>query len=1537
MKRIWIFLVLSLLSPLLDAQNYNAVSTFDGTRRQWDGPTAQAWTENATAAAWTSYFSSVGSPEYCWLADWREDPSGDSYNPPLHTTQMVADAHCVIPLPGWPPELLYTNFASYSIYTCDAGYHWGEDPSHAGSYGCQFGDYEPGQNNGPGAGCDGGEGHDGDGGKSGAGSPSCEQTQGASELGLPQAGDPINTATGNKYIQEDDFTPDPWLTFRRFYNSSPSGISTSMGSRWSHSFNRSLSRYSDGAPTLVVNRPNGVRETFQKTSGATWTTTANNPDLLTETDDSQGHAIGYTLSVAALHHSETYSADGRLLTIQDQTGQVATLAYSDASTDATVAPKPGLLLTVTAPNGRQLSLTYNSDARVRQITEPDGGTLVYTYDSAGNLTFVQYPDGKTRQYLYNEFALSNSGNLPLAMTGIVDENGVRYEDTAFDSLGRATSTQFSAGVGKISITYNADGTSDVTYPLGGGSHQAYTMVQGLARVATLDKPCGECGQPFQTRTYDANSRPATYTDFNGNVTAVTYDANGLMTQKVDAQGKPDQRTIDTTWNTTLRVPLLRTVKDNAGNLVSKEGWDYNASGLTTAACLIDPVAAPSYTCSASGTAPASVRRSLMTYCSLVDTTTCPLLGLLLTVDGPRTDVTDTLSYAYYLTTDESGCATLGGSCHHLGDLKSVADGMGLVTTYISYDKAGRVTRVKDPNGVLTDFTYTPRGWLATTTVRANASGTASALDAITTVTYNADGTVHQVRDADGVTVTYTYDAAHHLTDITDALGNRIHYTLDAGGNRTSEQVQDPTGVVTRSLGRTFNTLGQLMTLSDGLNRTVFSAGFTDSFDGNGNLVHSQDGLSVQRKQVFDGLNRLVSTLKDYQGTNTATANSQSVRTFDALDRVTGFSDPDGLNTTYDIDALGNVTGLHSPDTGTTTRGFDIGGNPTSSVDATNIATTSTFDAVGRLTAITYPDTTLNVAYKFDEADSVTGCTGSAGNGRLTRVIEGSGGIIYCYDQRGNVIKKQQTVGTVTTTTSYTWTLGNRLSSTSTSNGTVVTYARDANGRITTVAATPSGGTATTVASNVIYRPFGSIASYVLGNGQTVTRTYDANGQLTDIASTAFSLHLARDTMGNVTALGDTVRASPATETYVYDPLYRLTNVNSGSGAAIEAYTYNKTGDRLSKTAPGLLAGTYSYQSGTHRLTGVGTTTREVDARGNTTANVLASGAFGYGYNQRNRLTVVQNSGTTVGTYVLNALGQRIQKTAGGVTTRFDYDEASHLLTESVGTTTRDYVWMDDLPVSIVDQDGTVTGINYVYADGLGSPRVVTNGSSATLWQLPYASNPFGENTPVSATSYTLNLRFPGQYFDAESGMAYNIHRDYDAASGRYLQSDPIGITAGPGTYIYSHNTPLVSMDPLGLDDSAAMYNPGFWGRPPPAAPDYYHASIGTYVGTLSLTLTRSGALYIGFGAAYTGAANMVSGKFGGSVTSGLLSGCDHSAAAVDDFVNGASTGASGFYGLGGGISYNSSGSSLETGFGTPGGSYQAVENNVPVLSTGLSW
>jgi len=361
-----------------------------------------------------------------------------------------------------------------------------------------------------------------------------------------------------------------------------------------------------------------------------------------------------------------------------------------------------------------------------------------------------------------------------------------------------------------------------------------------------------------------------------------------------------------------------------------------------------------------------------------------------------------------------------------------------------------------------------------------------------------------------------------------------------------------------------------------------------------------------------------------------------------------------------------------------------------------------------------------------------------------------------------------------------------------------------------------------------------------GNGRSLTKTYDAdyaNSSVASSASDGLAIATRVDRLGNITGAGATPGGS-LMQQYLYDPLFRLTSVLDGTGKSLLDLSYDRSGDRTTKVS-GTSAQKYFYAEFTHRASSVGGVARTYDANGN-----LLTG--GLSYDDRNRLSgwnlvggQINPSGYSAA-YGYNARGERTSKQTmqyyplctssctllpGGLTgwvtgsEAFVYDESGQLLGEYPGLygpgTATDYIWLDGIPVAIV-RAGIVY---YIETDALGTPRQIvkpsTTAGDSTVWKWDYfASNSaFGENAP-SAQTIVLNLRFPGQYFDAETGLNYNYFRDYEPATGRYVESDPIGLRGGASTYAYVGDNPLFGIDPSGL---LQVFHPnriyGFWCGP----------------------------------------------------------------------------------------------------------------------------
>jgi RHS repeat-associated protein len=173
----------------------------------------------------------------------------------------------------------------------------------------------------------------------------------------------------------------------------------------------------------------------------------------------------------------------------------------------------------------------------------------------------------------------------------------------------------------------------------------------------------------------------------------------------------------------------------------------------------------------------------------------------------------------------------------------------------------------------------------------------------------------------------------------------------------------------------------------------------------------------------------------------------------------------------------------------------------------------------------------------------------------------------------------------------------------------------------------------------------------------------------------------------------------------------------------------------------------------------------------------------------------------------------IEKSGTAGTTIFMQDEAGHLIGEydGSGNLIEETVWLGDLPVATLRPNGSGgVSIFYVHTDHLNTPRKIAQPSSGTLaWR--WDADPFGtaapNDNPGGLGTFAYNLRFPGQYYMAETGLNQNQNRDYDPMAGKYVESDLIGLRGGINTYAYVRSNPVGRRDPSGLLDNPAEVAP----------------------------------------------------------------------------------------------------------------------------------
>ncbi|MBC5764484.1 RHS repeat-associated core domain-containing protein [Ramlibacter albus] len=1094
---------------------------------------------------------------------------------------------------------------------------------------------------------------------------------------------------------------------------------------------------------------------------------------------------------------------GRVLAVRGRDGWGYTYAYSG-----------GLLARVTNVFGRSLVFEYDSAARLVRVSGA-GAAVGYSYDASGRLVRAAYSDGSSRSYLYED------ARWPQAVTGLVDQNGQRWGNFAYDDKGRAVLSELAGGADRRSVSYGNQSTA-VTDGLGTTRSYQYTRLFGATSGLALTQssaPGGD-GNGFAQRTLDANGLVVGEADFLGVTSLFTWDAaRRLPTSETRAANRPDAQTTSTEWHPTMRLPvrvtqagrvteltydsfgnvLTQTVTDTATGESRTWGWAYGANNLPATAT--DPKGGV----------------WTFSYDSF----------------GNRTGLRDPLGQVTSWTYDDADRVI------------SQTDPTGLVTRY-AYDLLGRVV-TQERSGEVTRFAYTLAGQLASATL------------------------------PNGYTVTYTYDAAQRLIGVVDSNGAVIAYTLDREGNRVRQEVKDAGGNIAQATSIVINALNQVAQLQGGSGQaTQFG------YDANGELVAETDPLNQTTTQSLDALHRpTVTTLADNATVRQAwnaldqltqvvdpkgVATGYAVNAFGEVMResspdigsitytrnangeVTQATDAKGQATRTERDTLGRATAVRYAAGTTTTFSYDAGGRIAKAEDKSG-STTFTRDLLGKplTVAITANDNPANPS-RFQVGYSYT-------SGDLTSVSYPSG-LKVVYRRTGGRItgidvlepgKNKTPVAFITNLThtalaqprSWTWSNGDTAARTFNSDGRMTSnefarYTWDAAGRMTGIVqdlwATRTVVSGTTTVAELYKAPITWTAGYDKRNrlislerqGARSVYTYDANSnRLTAIEtqgsdvdlegsfdraglaqSADTSLKIADDSnrlLGFTQTLTRTLNGQPVSSTsstvtygidangsmtsdglrkFIYDDTGRISRVEiikDGEAAAIR-YLHNWRGQRVFKSEPE-----------------VAQTLPSETELGNSFVNWLRKN-FGWIFAKGN------GANTSIGTAFVYGDGELPSWAMLG-----EYGNGS-----AAGRGSSEYIWLPTADGSAILVGMYRNGKLYaIHTDHLGTPLLITDSSKQVVWQWAYSA--FGANLPsgVLATStagllsvtepeVVVNHRHSGQYYDFETTLIQNGLRTYDPRIRiGYLQPDPTGLFSGRNRFIYADVDPLRHIDPEG--------------------------------------------------------------------------------------------------------------------------------------------
>jgi RHS repeat-associated protein len=727
----------------------------------------------------------------------------------------------------------------------------------------------------------------------------------------------------------------------------------------------------------------------------------------------------------------------------------------------------------------------------------------------------------------------------------------------------------------------------------------------------------------------------------------------------------------------------------------------------------------------------------------------------------------------------------------------------------------KVLTAKDGRGATTTSQYDTKGNLTKVTQPAVTEAGVSA-SPVTSYTYNPQGQVLTVTDAEGRVTTNTYDATTHdlLSTTVDSGTGRLNlktiWTYTAQGDHATET--NPRNLTTTY---TYNLARQV---TDERPPAPFTNSNVTQYD------YDADGRPTAVRRYVPAAGSVPAAWR-----TTMTA-------YNAAGKVSSVTNPDGTVTTTDYNLLGRPSAVTSSSGRWVLTSYDAASRPVRVVDMVfatlDPSITNNLGAVTRETRTYYPGGLLA---------TVTDGNGNAltfnydGFKRQSQVTYPGGAYeLHAFDANGNETIRQTRSGAQI---KFTYDALNRMISKAPAGQEVVSYDYDLTGRLLKASAASGAytfGYDTAGRGLSETSPFfGTIGWGLDGNGNrtslswpgtpaySVNYVYDQRDRLTGVYSGAQSadtrvMYLTYDSLSQRTqAVLGTGTSGKATTNYAWTlggQVSQIAHAWSGGGVTID-YAYNKDHQRTSATwsddtflPSGLAAASPAYApNALNQYATVAGVTYGYDANG----NLISDGVWTYGYDSENRLVSAKRTAApaVTATYGYDPLGRRRSKTVNGVVTRWlsvgDQEIAEY--TGSTPVLDRRYVYgagLDEPVATVVASSGAVS---YHLADGLGSVIALVTNASGTLSE-KHSYTAYGLSTAATGTAY----QFAGRRLDPETGLYHNRARAYSPALGRFLQADPIGIQGGLNLYAYVGNDPANLVDPMGKS-AAATLAPGLGG------------------------------------------------------------------------------------------------------------------------------